>query len=220
MRSVAVRAVLVLAFTAALAVGPSSVARGGPAATDPGIAQTIVARSVATGLGFPAGFTFAPDGRIFYGERFTGELRVINPSTGTNRLFFTVPNLTSSGEQGLLAVALHPSYPSVPQVFLYATRLVGGSPHGQILRITNQGGTGTGLRVVRDLGVATQNHNGGRLLFGPDGKLYLSIGDRLNPANSQNLAVLPGKVLRLNPDGSVPADNPVAGQSAVRLRAA
>src|SRR4051812_6330598 len=63
-----------------------------------------------TDANWPAAFTFAPDGRIFYGERLTGEIRIYNPATSSDTLFFTIPNVVSDGERGFLGLALHPKY--------------------------------------------------------------------------------------------------------------
>ncbi len=83
-------------------------------------AQLVVATS------WPAAFVFDPGGRIFYGNRFTGEIRIFNPATGGDTLFFTLPDVATVGEQGLLGLALHPSYPAKPHVFAYYTRTVDG----------------------------------------------------------------------------------------------
>ena len=175
------------------------------------------------GLDFPAAFTVAPDGRIFYGERFTGEIRIFDPRTSSNSLFFTIPNVpapasygpaspnhAAGGEQGLLGLALHPDYPSAPYVYAFATREFSGIHRNQILRITASGGTGFGMKVLLSED-AIAYHNGGRILFGPDKKLYAVIGERGEPANAQNLSVRVGKILRMTPAGTVPADNPYAG---------
>lgn len=170
----------------------------------------IGARMVATGLEFPAAFTFAPDGRVFYGERFTGRIRLRNLATSGDSLFFTVPNLATTGEQGLLGLAVHPRYPSTPHVFAFATRTVDGVTRYQIVRLTNSGGTGTSMTVILET-PATIHHNGGRILFGPDRKLYVVTGDGGNQATSQDLNSVQGKVLRLDPTGAVPTDNPFPG---------
>ena len=107
-------------------------------------ATATIAVPVATGLASPAAFTFADDGRIFYGELDTGEIRILDPDTGSDTLFFDVPNLLSDGERGLLGLALHPNYPSTRYLYAYVTRSIGGTPTNQIIRLTDQGGTGTG----------------------------------------------------------------------------
>lgn len=178
----------------------------------PAHAATVTAIPVATGLSNPAAFTFAPDGRVFYGERFTGELRVRNLSTGADKLYFTVNNLATTGEEGLLGIALDPDYPTRPDVYVYATRIVGGSAQNQILRIKESGGVGASMTPIYTA-PAAGNHNGGRILFGPDKKLYAVVGDRLSPSNSQDLTTgnTLGKVLRMTTSGGAPGTNPFSG---------
>jgi glucose/arabinose dehydrogenase len=165
---------------------------------------------VKTGLDFPAAFTFAPDGRIFYGERFTGEIRVFDPRNGSDTLFYTVPNLSTTGEQGLLGLELHPNYPTTPWVYAYATRIVSGQARNQILRLVDDGGIGTRQWAIFGA-PAGSNHNGGRILFGPDSRLYAVIGENGFAARSQDLTTTVGKILRMTARGGVPADNPFAG---------
>jgi len=176
----------------------------------PARAASITATPVATGLAFPAAFTFAPDGRIFYGERLTGQVRILDPSSGSNTLFFTVADLATSGEQGLLGIALDPGYPAKPFVYVYATRTVAGAAENQVLRIRDAGGVGSVTKVIYRAPASTV-HNGGRILFGPDRKLYAVVGDGQNPANSQNLADLHGKILRMTTAGMAPRNNPFPG---------
>jgi aldose sugar dehydrogenase len=176
----------------------------------PAASAAITAQPVATGLAFPAAFTFAPDGRIFYGERFSGEIRVYNPVTDTDTLFFSIPNVVASGEQGLLGIALHPSYPTAPYVFAFATRNTTGTPRNHILRLTDGGGTASSMHVILSAPAGTV-HNGGRILFGPDRQLYAVIGENGSPGPAQNLASNVGKVLRMSAWGKVPAGNPFAG---------
>jgi glucose/arabinose dehydrogenase len=176
-------------------------------------AQTIVAKPVATNLKVPAAFTFAPDGRIFYGELRTGRIRIYNPSTGSSNTFFTVPNLYPWRESGLLGVTLHPRYPSVPYVYAYATQLLSGTIWLRLLRLTDSGGTGVNPQTLLkvDTHSTYSQHKGGRLRFGPDGMLYLYIGYQQAPRYAQDLSVVFGKILRMTPAGRVPADNPFPG---------
>jgi glucose/arabinose dehydrogenase len=170
-------------------------------------AVTFQRQLVHGGMAFPAAFTFAPDGRIFYGERNSGQVRIFNPATSGDTLFFTVPNLSTGNERGLLGVELHPSYPSMPFVYIYATRTVNSQSRGQILKVRDTAGTGTNMQVIFNNN-ATDHHNGGRILFGPDNMLYMVNGDKTNAANSQNLNTVSGKMLRMTANGGVPSNNP------------
>jgi glucose/arabinose dehydrogenase len=159
-------------------------------------------------LAFPAAFTVTPDGsRILFGERYTGLIRRLNPATGMSTPVFTVPNVATAGDQGLLGLALHPSYPSDGRLWAFVTRTVSGTARNQLLRIRADG---SGFAVLRSFPTAN-GRDGGRIMFGPDGKLYVVVGDNGTPGLAQNLASLAGKVMRLNPDGTVPSDNPRAG---------
>lgn len=173
---------------------------------------TVVAEPIATGLEWSGAFTFAPDGRIFYGERLAGNIRILDPDTGSNTIFYSIPDVLPDGERGLLGVALHPRYPDRPVVYAYVTRDVQGVPTNQIVRLIDSGGVGTNFRVIFTSDVPSElNHNGGRILFGPDRMLYVIIGDARNPANSQDLDTTTGKILRLTPTGQVPPNNPFPG---------
>jgi glucose/arabinose dehydrogenase len=177
--------------------------------TAPGSALAGNARPLSSSaLAFPAAFTVTPGGsHILYGERFTGRIRRLNLATGTITPFFKVPNVAAAGEQGLLGLALHPSYPNNTRVWAFVTRTVSGRATNQLLRIRADG---TGFTVLRSFPTG-ERHNGGRIMFGPDGKLYVVVGENGSPSLAQNLASLAGKVLRLNADGTVPSDNPRAG---------
>jgi glucose/arabinose dehydrogenase len=192
---------LVLTATAWLAVTtPAAVA-----------AVTFTSHPVAVGLDQPVAFTFAPNGRIFYVEKASGEVRTYNPVTDGDRLFFTVPGVDGQGERGTLGIALHPGFPTRPFVYVYATRLVHGVLENQILRITADGGVGTNWRVIFSTRASSSPyHNGGRIEFGPDGMLYAIVGDGHSAASAQDLSNPRGKILRMTPRGRRPAGNPIA----------
>ena len=172
----------------------------------PGRALGASAQPVSNSkLAFPAAFTLTPTGdRILYGERLTGRIGWLDPSTGAHTLLLTIPKVSTTGEQGVLGLALSPRYPSDRRVWAYVTRTVGGSVKNQLLRIRPDG---SGFTVVRSL-PAAYHHNGGHIAFGPDGRLYVVVGENGDPSNAQKLAVLAGKMLRLNADGTVPPNNP------------
>jgi glucose/arabinose dehydrogenase len=183
----------------------------GPATgTEAQTAGGVRAVPVATGLASPVGFTFTPSGRLVYVERHTGWVKFRNLQTDTDHRVYRVTGINSSGERGALGVELHPNWPQRPFVYVFATRNTPAGLRNQVLRIRVEGGRGVGaLRLLSSPAGPASNHNGGRILFGPDRKLYVIIGDNAQTANSQDLSAnLRGKILRLNPDGSIPATNP------------
>ena len=174
----------------------------------------VTAHPVATRLNNPAGFTLLPNGKIVYLERTTGRVRLLDPVTHSDRTLFRISGVNGDGERGALGVAAAPTWPAVRVLWVYATRISGGHLRNQVIRIPIKNGHGTGMKVlVSQPASADPYHNGGRILFGPDGKLYVFIGDGHDSANAQNLAGgnLRGKLLRINSDGSVPSDNPIQG---------
>jgi glucose/arabinose dehydrogenase len=200
---------LAVAVLAVLTAGTMSACQPPPPA--------VRIEAVVPNLDFPAGFTLDPNNAtIWYAERNTGEVRRRNVVNGNDQLVWTVPNLVTSGEQGLLGIALHPQYPSRPFVFVYASRSIDGVVHNQVLRITldpNNGFVGTGQSVLFDqLGGPGDHHVGGRLAAGPDGNLWFVIGEHTVPANAQNLGSTSGKILRMATSGSPPSDNPFSGK--------
>ena len=171
---------------------------------------------VLTGLNFPVSLGFAPDGRIFYNEKYTGNIRVIQPNgTLLPAPFATVNPVFNTGEAGLLGIALDPSFSSNNYVYVYYTyRDTGSFTHGHIVRYTASGNTGTGPRDIFDVTSSAPNtvyHNGGYIKFGPDGKLYAMVGEFHQGQQAQNQTSMTGKMLRMNADGSVPSDNPFPG---------
>jgi glucose/arabinose dehydrogenase len=170
----------------------------------------VTARPVLTGLDQPVGFTFGPGRTLWYVEKATGEIHVVDLATGRDRLFYRVPGVNAEGERGLLGIALHPDYPSRPWVYVYVTRRAHGELRNRILRIREEDGVGVARREIFSAPVGTRtNHNGGRILFGPDGMLYAVVGDGADPATSQDLTGEDrGKLLRMTPAGDVPPTNP------------
>jgi len=170
----------------------------------------ILAQPVVVGLAFPAAFTVAPDGRIFYGLRFTGEIRIFDPADSSDTHFFTISHVATTGEQGLLGLAVSPQYPTKPWVYAYATRTVSQVTKNQIVRIKPAQGGGLTMEVLFNTGAAS-SHNGGRIAFGPSGQLYGVVGENGIPVQSQNLGTTLGKVIRMTASGGVPSTNPIPG---------
>jgi len=172
--------------------------------------------ALLTGLNFPVSLRFAPDGRIFYTEKDTGIIRIIQQNgTLLPTPFATVNPIFNTGEAGLLGIALDPAFSSNNYVYVYYTYRDGQFyTHGRIVRYTASGNTGTSARDIFDVTSSAPNtvyHNGGYIKFGPDGKLYAMVGEFHQGQQAQNQSSMTGKMLRMNPDGSVPSDNPTAG---------
>jgi glucose/arabinose dehydrogenase len=151
----------------------------------------------------------APDGRIFVCEQ-GGRLRVIKNGALLAAPFVTL-NVDPNGERGLLGVAFDPNFAVNNFVYVYYTVPI-EPRHNRVSRFTANGdvavaGSETIILELDNLSTAT-NHNGGAIHFGPDGKLYVAVGENANGANSQTLANRLGKMLRINADGSIPTDNP------------
>jgi glucose/arabinose dehydrogenase len=168
-------------------------ARRGRAGTD---------KTIATGLDVPWGIAFLPDRSALVSERNTGRILRIPLGGGAKRVVMGVPGVDTTGtaEGGLLGLAVAPTYARDHWVYAYLTtpsdnRIVRFHLGGRVHPIL------TGLRR----GVL---HNGGRIAFGPDGKLYAGVGETGDSALAQDRSSLNGKILRMNPDGSVPAGNP------------
>ncbi len=187
-----------------LVVGP------GGAITGTALAAGVKAVRVASGLASPVGFTFTPGGRVVYLERHTGWLRFRNLQTHVDRRVHRIRNVNSAGERGALGVAVHPDWPAQPFVYVFVTRNTTDGLRNQVLRIRVQNDRGIGVRRILSAAAGpASNHNGGRIAFGADGRLYVVIGDNARPSNSQDRSNnLRGKILRLNPDGSTAANNP------------
>ena len=171
-----------------------------------GFAETQIA-----GLSNATAMAIHPDGRIFVCQQ-SGELRVLKNGALLATPFTTL-TVNSSGERGLLGIAFDPNYAMNRFVYVYYTAT---SPaiHNRVSRFTadiaNEDIAVVGSEVViLDLeNLGATNHNGGAIHFGPDGKLYVAVGENANSGNSQSLANRLGKMLRINSDGSIPADNP------------
>ncbi|HEY6806376.1 MAG TPA: Calx-beta domain-containing protein [Pyrinomonadaceae bacterium] len=164
-----------------------------------------------TGLTGPTSMALHPDGRIFVCQQ-TGALRVIKNGAVLPTPFMTL-TVNSSGERGLLGVAFDPNYATNHFIYVYYTATT-PTIHNRVSRFTadssNEDVVLAGSeQVLMDLEtLGATNHNGGSIHFGPDGKLYIAVGENANSANAQSLSNRLGKLLRINSDGTIPADNP------------
>jgi glucose/arabinose dehydrogenase len=174
------------------------------ATVPPGFTDTLIAGSLSK----PTAMALAPDGRVFVCEQ-GGALRVIKNNTLLSTPFVSL-TVSAVGERGLLGVAFDPNFATNRFVYVYYTALT-PTIHNRVSRFTAAGdvalaGSETVLLDLETLGAT--NHNGGAIHFGPDGKLYVAVGENAVGSNAQSLNNRLGKMLRINPNGSIPTDNP------------
>ena len=192
-----------LAFAAALPAAPAA------AAPAEAVSPYLL------GLDFPVAMAFAPDGRLFYNEKFTGQIRIVD-TTGTApgllpQRFDVVSPLNTTSEMGLLGIAIDPDWQTTPWVYVYHTFDNGTLRENRITRYWAAGNVSSANETVFSGIPAAEYHNGGILQIGPDGKLWVTTGDAMDGGRSPDITYLGGKVLRINRDGTIPSDNPFAG---------
>jgi glucose/arabinose dehydrogenase len=179
--------------------------------------------AVASGFASPIGIAPAPGGWLMINER-NGRVIALDPASGETRVTLDLTGrVLGNGEQGLLGLVLHPSWPEVPRAFVHYSDRNGDTVVSELAG--TQSGDGPPVldagseRMLLQVDQPYANHNGGQLAFGPDGNLYLGLGDGGDAGdphgNGQNPATLLGSILRLAVDGgadpyAIPADNPFA----------
>lgn len=176
---------------------------------------------------FPSGFSqvkyigiengsamaLAPDGRVFICQK-SGAVRIVKNDSLLTTPFLTL-TVDQNGERGVSAITFDPEFNINHYVYIYYTAIT-PTIHNRLSRFTANGDVavpGSELALLDAEPASAVFHNGGGLAFGPDGKLYLSMGEDNKPNNSQNLSVYKGKLLRINKDGSAPADNPYSSST-------
>ncbi len=233
-------AVLVLLLAACQALTPSRSPAPSPVATPPHETvppggstnpplpagpDHLALEPVATGLDHPVGITNAGDGtgRLFVDEQ-AGTVRIVGTdgSVRPDPFLDLRDRIVSGGERGLLGLAFHPGFPSDPRVYVDYTRRPDGATVVSELTATADRADPASERVLLVIPQPFANHNGGQLAFGPGGDLYIGTGDGGSGGdplgNGQNLAVLLGKILRIDVDAphaagkayAIPATNPFA----------
>ncbi len=169
-----------------------------PSASEP--LETVVAEN----LKVPWEIAFLPDGSMLVTER-DGALEKISPDRKT---ISNVSGVVHVGEGGLMGLAIHPDFAKNNFIYLCLTTRDNGKLVNRVERYQLTGDNLSGRQIILDSIPGSSNHDGGRLSFGPDGKLYLTTGDAENANLAQDKTSLAGKILRLNDDGSIPEDNP------------
>jgi len=181
-----------------------------------GNTDDALGKNNGTGNTMVTSMKFAPDGRLFFDEKNTGEIRIMTPDGKIlDKPFASVQDVYVSWEQGMLGLTLDRDFETNHYVYVYYTALVdtekgdGGKVINRVLRFTEKDNVGTDMKVLLDNIPASRGfHSGGALAMGPDGKLYITVGDATEHIFAQDPSIVIGKVLRINTDGTIPADNP------------
>jgi len=175
-----------------------------------------IAEPFLSGADNPVALAFAPDGRLFYNELHTGRIRVVQNGTLLPEPFYQFL-ISDQPKAGLVGLTLDPDFAKNHYVYVLFTSVstdarAANGPN-EVVRLTDVGNKGTDLTpVLQDLPSTTAS-NFSTLRFGPDGKLYVTVADDDKGTHTQDLGSLAGKILRVNPDGSIPDDNPFIGDA-------
>lgn len=194
-----------LIFSLCLVVACSACKKDDKDATPVDISDRVLTENLTQ----PWEIVWGPDDFVWMTER-DGRVSRVNPASGAVTPLITISEVRSQGEGGLLGMALHPSFNSTPHVFVAYNYNNAGNYREKIVRYQYNGTTLTNPVIILDNIAASNVHNGCRLLIVGD-KLFISTGDASDQSLPQNTGVVNGKILRLNLDGSIPGDNPIAG---------
>ena len=202
---------LIVACVVTVTFIPGSEAQAPPSPTPPAVDGGVRAETVARGLEHPWALAFLPDGRMLVTER-PGRLRSVDRDGRVSEPLAGVPQVLARGQGGLLDVALDPRFADNRLVYLsYAEPGEGGTAGTAVARGRLGEGRLEDVQVIyqQQPKVEGGNHFGSRLVFARDGTLFVTQGDRFDYRDrAQDLSVGFGKIVRINPDGSVPRDNP------------
>lgn len=175
-----------------------------------GLPPGATVETLLSGMDKPIAMAFDPDGRLFYTEKASGNVRlyadgVLQPNPVIR---FQV---NSQGERGLIGIAIDPNFRANRYIYaFYTCDQAGGcfDTENKVVRFTEQGGIGSNPQLIFRSDQPATWHVGGNIHFGPDGKLYITLGESGNQYWPQDLRFTQGKIHRINPDGTIPADNP------------
>jgi glucose/arabinose dehydrogenase len=154
----------------------------------------------------PWSLIFLPGKRALVSER-PGSIRLIVNGKLRSKLYAEI-DVAGTGEAGLMGLAAHPDFPKTPFIYAMHTYKKNGALYNRVIRLKDLGETGVFDRVIMDNIPGARFHDGGRIAFGPDGKLYITTGENFKSEMAQDLGRLGGKILRIEPDGKIPPDNP------------
>ena len=208
---------LLVAFVTACAPAPGQ-AQAPRSPTPASVKGVVNVQTIAKGLEHPWSLAFLPDKRMLVTER-PGRLRVVGADGRVSEPLTGVPKVYASGQGGLLDVALSPTFDKDRLVYLsFAESGEGGAATAVARGRLGEGGLENTQVIWRQQPkVSGSNHWGSRIAFRPDGTLFVTLGERFNHSDkAQDLTATLGKVVRINPDGSAPRDNPFAGRAGAR----
>ncbi len=171
---------------------------------------TIHTTDIATGLDTPWEILWAPDNHIWFTER-EGRISRLDPATKVVDHLLTIDEVHEESEAGLLGMTLHPEFTDHPYVYVVYNYLFEDEIREKVVRFTWNGVNLSDPLTLLENIPGNRTHNGSRILFGPDNMLYFSLGDVSDASNAQDLESLNGKILRMEPDGGIPDDNPFPG---------
>lgn len=183
--------------------------------------NVVRVETVARGLDHPWGFAFLPDGRIIVTER-SGGVRIVGRDGRLSAPLVGVPAVVARGQGGMLDVALDPAFAQNRTIYLSFSEPGDGGTSGTSVARARLAQSGTALEDLKVIyrqepKVSSGNHFGSRLVFGRDGTLFVTQGDRFSyRERAQQLSSGIGKVVRINTDGSIPKDNPFVGRGDAR----
>lgn len=170
----------------------------------------LLTRRVANTLSLPWEILWGPDDFIWMTEKI-GKISRVNPQTGQIVPVVTIGEVVVKGEGGLLGMVLHPDFDTNPYVYVVFNYENASVYKEKVVRYTYNGTTLVSPQTLLDNLVGQTVHNGSRLVITPDLKLFITAGDAGNTSLPQDTTKINGKILRINLDGSIPADNPYAG---------
>lgn len=191
----------------------TTTAKPTPSEEPPAAPEPLGPREPSLNLGAPWSVAFVRNSALV-SERDSARLLELTED-GETREVATIAGVVHGGEGGLLGLAVSPAGEGEQPEFLYAYSTGAEGNRVQRFPITGEPGSlaiGDPTPIIEGIPSAA-SHNGGRIAFGPDGMLYVTAGDAGNPSNGQDLGTLAGKILRVTPDGGVPADNPFDGNA-------
>lgn len=168
---------------------------------------------VASGLNSPVDFRWLPDGRIVVAEK-GGAIKIVDNGTVRTQPVITL-SVNTAGERGISGLAIDPQFALNGHIYVAYTTSAVKDRLSRFTVIGNSASLGSEKILYETPGTVALYHHGGALGFGPDGKLYWGKGDDTTGSNAQNLTNIFGKILRLNPDGSTPSDNPSLGSGSL-----